>query len=100
MLKMGYQSGQLTIVSSLPTVESVPLFTKGLKRFNIFLLPETLLVTIAAILAIRLLATSSISNAACSNAAWLVSPGILVAAALIPTAIKKAEFAEIGFNIT
>jgi len=93
MLKMGYQSGQLSIVNSPPTAESVPLFTKGLKLFNIFLLTETALVTIAAILAIRLLATSSISRAL-----WFVSPGILVAAALIPTAIRRAEFPKIGFN--
>jgi len=91
---MGYQSGQLSIVKSPPNAESVPLFTKGLKRFNIFLLTETALVTIAAILAIRLLATSSISRAA-----WFVSPGILIAAALIPTAIRRAEFPKIGLNI-
>jgi len=93
MLKMGYQTGQLSIASSLPTVESVPLFTKELKRFNISLLIETALVTIAAILAIRLLAASFISNAA-----WFVSPGILVAAALIPTAIRRAEFPKIGLK--
>ena len=91
---MDHQSGQPSIASSLPTAEPVPLFTKGFKRFNIFLLTETTLVTIAAILAIRLLATSSISRAT-----WFVSPGILVAAALIPTAIKRTNFAEIGFNI-
>ena len=93
---MGYQTGQLSIASSLPTVESVPLFTKGLKRFNISLLTETALVTIAAILAIRLLAASFISNAA-----WFVNPGILVAAALIPTAIRRAESrrAGIGLNV-
>ncbi len=91
---MGDQSGQLSIANSPPTTESVPLFTKGLKRFNISLFTETALVTIAAILAIRLLATSSISIAA-----WFVSPGILIAAALIPTAIKRAEFPKIGLNI-
>ncbi len=90
---MGYQTGQLSIANSLPTVESVSLFTKGLKRFNISLLTETALVTTAAILAIRLLAASSISNAS-----WLVNPGILVAAALIPTAIRRAEFPKIGLN--
>ena len=94
MLKMGYQSGQLSIVNSPPTAESVPLFTKGLKRFNIFLLTETALVTVAAILAIRLLATSSIFKAV-----WFVSPGILIAAALIPTVIRRAKFPEIGLNI-
>ena len=91
---MGYQSGQLSIANSLPTVESAPLFTKGLKRFNIFLLTETALVTIVAILAIRLLATSSISRAA-----WFVSPAILVAAAITPTTIRRAEFPKIGLNI-
>jgi len=93
MLKMGDQSGQLSIANSLPTAESVPLFTKGLKRFNISLLTETALVTIAAILVIRLLAASSISNAS-----WLVNPGILIAAALIPTTIRRAEFPKIGLN--
>jgi len=34
-----------------------------------------------------------------SRTAWLVAPGILVAAALIPTAIRRVEFARIGFNI-
>jgi len=91
---MGDRSGQLSIVNAPPTAESVPLFTKGLKRFNIFLLTETALVTIAAILAIRLLAASSISRAA-----WFVSPGILIASALIPTAIRRAEFPKIGLNI-
>jgi len=91
---MGDQSGQLSIVNSPPTAEPVPLFTKGLKRFNIFLLTETALVTIAAILAVRLLATSSIFKAA-----WFVSPGILIAAALIPTVIRRAEFPKIGLNI-
>jgi len=94
MLKMGDQSGQLSIANSPPTVESAPLFTKGLKRFNISLFTETALVTIAAILAIRLLATSSISRAA-----WFVSPGILIAAALIPTTIRRAKFPKIGLNI-
>ena len=94
MLKMGEQSGQLRIANPPPTVESVPVFTKGLKRFNISLFTETALVTIAAILAIRLMATSSISGAT-----WFVSPGILVAAALIPTVIRRAEFPKISLNI-
>ncbi len=91
---MSDQSGQFSIVNSSPTAESVPLFTKGLKQLNISLLTETALLTIVAILAIRLLATSSISRVA-----WFVSPGILIAAALIPTAIRRAEFPKIGLNI-
>ena len=91
---MGYQSSQLSIANSLPMVKAVALFTKGLKRFNISLFTETALVTITAILLIRLLATSFISNAA-----WFVNPAILIAAALIPTAIRRAKFPEIGLNI-
>ena len=91
---MGDQSGQFSIVNSPLTAESVPLFTRRLKRFNISLLTETALATVAAILAIRLLATSSISNAA-----WFVNPGILVLAALIPTATRRAKFPKIGLNI-
>ncbi len=91
---MGYRSGQFSIAKSPPNAESVPLFTKGLKRFNISLFTETTLVTIAAILAIRLLAASSISRAA-----WFVSPGILIAAALIPTVMRRAEFPKIGLKI-
>ncbi len=86
---MGYHSGQLSIAKSVPTVEPV-----GLKRFNISLLIETTLVTIVAILAIRFFTASLISRAA-----WLVSPGILIAAALIPIAIRRYEFPKIGFNI-
>jgi membrane protease YdiL (CAAX protease family) len=94
MLKMDYQSGQLSMANSPPMLESTPLFGSRLERFNTSLLIETALVTVAAILAIRLLAASFLSNVA-----WFVSPGILVAAALIPTAIRRAEFPEIGLNI-
>ena len=71
---MGYQSGRLCIAKSVPTVEPVGL---RLKRFNISLMIETTLVTIAAILAIRLFTASFIYRAA-----WFVSPGIFIAAAL------------------
>lgn len=86
---MGYKSGQLCIAKSVPTIEPV-----GLKRFNISLLIETTLVTIAAILAIRLFATNFISRAT-----WFVSPGIFIAAALIPTAIRRDAFPKIGLNV-
>ena len=68
-------------------------------QFNISLLIETTLVTIAAILAIRLLSASFISRTA-----WLVSPGIFVAAALYyrypdMTAIAEALFGFIQITI-
>jgi len=94
MLKMSFLPSQLSTAESLPTVESALLFGQRLKRLDISLLVETTLVTIAAILAIRLMAVSFISNVA-----WFLNPVILVAAALIPTAIKRGKFAEMGFSI-
>jgi len=91
---MSCPSSQLNTAESLTAVESALLFGHRLKRLDTPLLIETALVTIAAILAIRLLAVSSISNDA-----WFVNPGILVAAALIPTAIKRGKFAEMGFSV-
>lgn len=93
-MNVKYPSGQLSIVNSLPVVESPQFFDNRLKRFETSLLIETALVTTAAISAIRFLGASSISGAG-----WLMAPSILVAAALIPTAIKRAEFAKIGFSI-
>jgi len=91
---MGYLSSQLSIANSLPTIESAPFFGNKLKRLDMSLLIETALVTIAAILAIRSLAAGFTSRYA-----WFVAPGIFIAAALTPIAIKRGEFAKIGFNI-
>ncbi|MDH4239470.1 MAG: CPBP family intramembrane metalloprotease [Phycisphaerae bacterium] len=54
---------------------------------------ETAAVTIAAILAIKVFGTSSIFKPT-----WFVAPGILIAAAIVPTEIKRRDFAGIGFN--
>ncbi len=94
MLKMGYIASQLSIINLLPTVESARFFGNRLKRLDMSLLVETILVTTAAILAIRSSAAGFISRSA-----WFVAPGIFIAAALTPIAIKRGEFAKIGFNI-
>jgi len=91
---MGYIASQLSIINLLPTVKSAQFLGNRLKRLDISLLTETILVTIAAILAIMAFDSSSLSGAA-----WLVAPGILVTAAIIPTTIKRREFAKIGFNV-
>ena len=91
---MGYLSSQLSIANSLPTIESAPFFGNKLKRLDMSLLVEIALVTTAAILAIRVSAAGFISRSA-----WFVAPGIFIAAAIIPIAIKRGEFAKIGFNI-
>ena len=94
MSKMGYLSSQVTNAELLPTIKSAQFFGNRLKQLDISLLIEIILVTIAAILAIGVLDSGFLSGDA-----WFVAPGILVAAAIIPTAIKRRKFAEIGFNI-
>ena len=91
---MGYPSNQLSIANSLPTIESAQFLGNRLKQLDISLLIEIVLVTITAILAI-----GALNSGFLSGAAWFVAPGILVAAAIIPTAIKRRKFAEIGFNV-
>ena len=85
---MGYLSSQLSIANSLPTIESAPFLNKRLKRLDMSLLVEIALVTTAAVSAIKIF-----------SASWFMAPGIFIAAALTPIAIKRGEFAKIGFNI-
>ena len=91
---MGYQSSQISIANSPPTVKSAQFFGNRLKQLDTFLFIETALVTTTVLLTIGLLATNSVNMAA-----WYAAPGILIAAALIPTVIKRCEFARIGLNI-
>jgi len=63
------------------------------KRVNVRLLAETALVTTAAIMALRLLLTSS-----SFGSAWYVGPAVLLAAGLIPTLLKRGEFVAIGLS--
>ncbi len=93
MLKMSYQSRQLSMTNPLPTIGSAPLFGTRPKRLNTSLLMETAAVTIAAILTIRIFSTSSLFKQT-----WLLAPGVLIAAALVPTLITKREFVGIGFD--
>ena len=90
---MSYPSRQLSIANTVPTIGSAPLFGTWSKRLNTSLLMETAAVTIAAVLAIKVFGATSIFKPT-----WFLAPGILIAAALIPTAIKRHDFAKIGFN--
>ena len=74
-----------------PSVEPVR-FSAGTKRLDISLLIETILVTIAAILAIRLLEQSSLAN-------WSLAPAILIACSLIATIARKNKVSELGLNL-
>ena len=93
MLKMNYPSGQLNIANPLPTIGSAPLFGIGPKGLNTSLFIESAAVTVVAILGIRVFPAGSIFQPT-----WLVAPGILIAAALVPTVITQRDFPRIGFK--
>ena len=105
MLKMDYPPGHVSIAGSLPSGTAILavssragspchlLSSSKQKRLDVSLLIETVAVTIAAILAIKVLATSAISTAG-----WFIAPGMLVVAALVPTAIRGNQFPAIGFS--
>ena len=84
---MSFLSSQLSAADSLPSIESVSFLTNRVKRLDTLLLAETVLITIAAVLAIKIFSVN-----------WFVTPCILVSAALIPTIIKKSGLSEIGLS--
>jgi len=87
--------GQVSIASWLPTTESTQFLDNRSRQFKPFLLTETALVTVAVISAVKIFNASLFL----SGLTWFVAPCILVAAAFIPTAIKRDQFGEIGLNI-
>ena len=93
MLKMSHPSRQLNVANAVPAIGPAPLFGFIAKQLNKSLLFETVLVTTAAILAIKVVNKSSLSGTL-----WFIAPAILIAAALIPTTINKREFAKIGLS--
>ena len=94
MLKTGCLSGQLSIANSPPAVRPTQFFGNRLSRLDMSLLGETILVTTVALLTIKVLGVSL-----ASQDSWFIAPAILIAAALIPTAIKKSKLSEIGLAI-
>ena len=64
-------------------------------RESLYLLAETIALTTAVILGIRILSESTLTNAL-----WFLTPVLLVAAALVPTIVRRARFAEIGLNLS
>ena len=93
---MAYPSSQLSIANSLQTDYLGGQVGANSKRLDISLLTETVLVTITAVSAVALFNYGT----HISKSAWLIVPGILMAATFIPTAIKKRRFAEIGWGIS
>jgi membrane protease YdiL (CAAX protease family) len=90
---MNFLSGQLNIANPLPTIRSAPLFVNRPRGLNTSLFIETAAVTVVTILAIRVFLAGSIFQPI-----WLVAPGILIAAALVPTVITRRDFPKIGID--
>ena len=93
-MKANSLSSKLTAVNSLLTAGPVTFFVDGLKQLDTSLLTETTLVTIVSISVIKFLNETSITPAA-----WLLIPGIWVAAASIPSAVKGRKFPDFGLSI-
>ena len=91
---MDYQSIHHGIANSLPPFEPALYVEERPGGFDLSLLIETTLAVILALLVIKVIGASS-----ALGADWLIVPGILLFAAFIPTAVKKREFPEFGFNI-
>ena len=91
---MNYQCIHKGIANSLPSFEPALYMEDREVRFDIPLLIETALAAIVAILAIKVIGGSS-----AFRAGWLITPGILIFAALIPSTVKKREFPGFGLNI-
>lgn len=93
-LRMSFRTRQVHIANSPLTAESTHTSGDRKKRLDTPLLAETILIATVAILAVRVLPAG-----ADFRAAWLVVPVVLIAAAVIPTAVRRREFAKIGFSI-
>jgi len=77
----------------------------SLKRTNFYRIVETSAVVFTAILAITFVKShnsvfSRLIPPFSARFNWLLIPAVLVAAAIIPTIIKKQKLSRIGFNLT
>ena len=87
-------SVQHNIVSQDKSVEGSLLLEDGQKKSDPSLCVEIVLVMIVAIGAIKIFETGTPLVPA-----WLMTPGILIVAALLPAAIRKEGFQQLGFNV-
>ena len=95
ILRMDYHCIHNGIVNFPPSFEPALYMEDRPVRFDISLLIETVIAVIVAISAIKVIGGSS-----AFGAGWLITPGILIFAALIPIAVTKRQFPGIGFNIS
>jgi membrane protease YdiL (CAAX protease family) len=94
MVEMSRPSVQYGIAGVTAPLEGPLLWDGGQRRFDIALLVETALALIVAVSAIKTFGASS-----ALGSSWLISPGILIVAALVPTAIRRGSFQALGFNV-
>ena len=87
---MDYQPVHQGVASSVPLEKPVPEIPARLDRY---LLLETALALIIAVLAIKGIGASS-----AFEVGWLLTPLILVIAAFVPTMVRHRRFVEFGFN--
>ena len=91
---MGDSSSHLSIADLSTGIKSAESGGRESKRTSLYLFAETTVLTIAVVLVIRALTESLFANAL-----WFVAPAILVAAALIPTILRRDRFTQIGLSI-
>jgi len=90
---MKLQYSQSGFAGSVSTIEPANLLVASGPRRPLWLALETVLVVITALAAIKAL---NVQRA--QHVRWILIPGILVAAALIPTWIARREFPRIGLH--
>lgn len=90
---MKLQYDQSGFAGSVAIIEPANLLVASPPRRPRWLAIETALVTIAALVAVKAL---NVQRA--QGVRWLLIPGVLVAAALIPPWMAKREFPRIGLN--
>jgi membrane protease YdiL (CAAX protease family) len=68
---------------------------RNLRQISTWLLVETFLVTLVAVAALRILSLNPTLSAS-----WLVAPAVLVAAALVPTVLRRGSLPALGLDKT
>ena len=87
-------SVQNGFASFVTPIEGAVLLDDESGRFDLSLLIETVFVMVVAVVAIMVFGTRS-----ALGFGWLITPGILIVAALVPTAIKRRKFPPLGFSL-